>query len=143
MKHEARTILVALAALLAAWPSAAQSPPARKPGLWEVRQGPAGAGFATKICMSEADAKGDFRGLRAERSGDSSCDYQRLSASASEARYRNVCKSGGDTLTMEMHAYDIKPDSFKVDTKMSGTDFGSGTLHTEARWLGADCKGVR
>jgi len=143
MRAKLNVIVLTFGALLAALPSTAQTPPNRRPGLWEVRQGPAAAGaYAIRLCMDEAEAKGDFRGLRAGESKDS-CDYQRLSYSASEVRYRTVCKGGRDTLTMEGRAYDITPESFKVDTTMTGLGAAGQKMHTEARWIAADCKGAR
>jgi hypothetical protein len=132
-------LLLGVAVLAVASPSQAQTPPARRPGLWEMRQGPAGVPNlpAIRICIGAADASGDFRPARSG-SGGSKCDYQRISASASEVRWRNVCSYDGDTNTMEGRAYDVKPDSFKQDIQMSGS-MGKGTVHVEARWLGADC----
>ena len=137
MKIAIRHLLLGCAMLALVSSSLAQTPPARRAGLWEVRQGPAGmTGLpAIKLCLSAAEANGD---IGSERSKDKSCAYQRLSTSSSEVRWRNVCKNGGDTMTMEGHAYDVKAESFKADMKMDGS-MGVGMLHAEWRWLGADC----
>ena len=137
-------LLGVLALAVAASASAQTSPPARRPGQWEIRQGPAGGpvGPAVRICMSADEAGGEFKGLgKGPAASPSTCAYERLSTSSTEVRWRNVCKSDGDTLTMEGRAYDIRPDSFKVDMAMSGLGSGAGTVHADARWVGADCAG--
>ena len=145
MKTNIRRCLLGLAALAVVAPCEAQTPPARRPGQWEVRQGPAGGppGPAIRICMSAAEANGEFRGLgQGAARGESHCEYTRLSTSTSEVRWRNVCGSGADALTMEGRTYDIRPESFKADMKMSGLGPG-GTVHAEARWIGPQCAGSR
>lgn len=144
MNTTLRHSLLGLAALAVLAPASAQTPPARRPGQWEIRQGPAGGpvGPAVRICMSPAEASGEFKGI-GKGATASTCAYERLSTSASEVRWRNVCKSAGDTLTMEGHAYDIRPESFKADMTMSGLGGGAGKLHAEARWLSADCAGAK
>ena len=138
MKTRIGYLLLGLGALGVALAGAAQTPPARRAGLWEVRQGPAGmTGVpAIKFCLSAAEANGDIGSENAAK--DKSCNYQRLSTSAGELTWRNVCKQGDDTMTMEGRAYDITPERFKVDMKMAGS-LGKGTVHSEWRWLGADC----
>jgi len=133
-----RHLLFGLLVLGVASPGTAQTPPARRAGLWEVRQGPAGAADlpAIKICLDAAQANGDIGSEKAAR--DKSCNYQRLSASATEVTWRNVCKHEGDTTTMEGRAYDIKPESFKADMKMGGS-MGQGMVHSQWRWLSANC----
>ena len=150
MSTNLRRSLLALAALAALTSADAQTPPARRPGQWEVRQGPAGGptGPAVHICMRPAEAGGEFRGLGrgAGAPGStfgSACDYQRLSTSASEVRWRNVCRSDGDTLTLEGRAYDIHPESFKADMTLSGLGGRAGTVHAEARWLSSACGDVK
>jgi len=136
-------VALGLAVIVAALPLKAQTPPARRPGLWEVHQGPIGGplGPAVRVCMTAADAGGEFRGLSSSPPfPGSTCEYKRISASASEVRWRNVCKFQGDTLTMEGRGYDIAPEAFKVDMKMSGLgDSAGGTVHAEARWVSAEC----
>jgi hypothetical protein len=145
VKTDIRHLRIGLAMLCVAALAQAQNPPARRPGLWEVRQGPAGMPLTTPpvhVCMSETEAKGDFRGLNSARATPSKCDYQRLSTSGTEVRYRNVCKGQGDAVTMEGRAYDIKPESFKVDMKMQGMG-DAGTLHAEARWVKDACPATK
>jgi hypothetical protein len=136
-----RFVLLGLSMLSVVASVDAQTPPARRAGLWEVRQGPAGMKDlpALKLCLSAAEANGD---IGKERMQDKSCNDQRLSSSPNEVRWRNVCRQEGDTMTMEGRAYDIKPDSFKADMQMSGS-MGAGVLHAEWRWLGPDCGPAR
>ena len=137
-------LLFGISVLAVAPPSSAQTPPARRPGLWEVRQGPAGMqGLpAVHICLSPAEAGGDFRPPRSDSAPGSKCNYQRLSSSSTEVRWRNVCTYQGETITMDGRAYDIKPEGFKQDIQMSGA-MGNGTLHADARWVSADCSAAK
>ena len=142
MTTNLRRVLLLLAGLAVLAPADATEPTARRPGQWEMQQGVVGARAhpAIRFCMSAAEAGGEFRGIgRGVAAPASTCDYQRLATSASEVRWRSVCRSGGDTLTMDGRAYDIRAESFKADMTMRWPGGAAGTVHAEARWLSADC----
>jgi hypothetical protein len=131
-----RAGLLAAALVVSVAAAQAQTPPQRRPGLWEVSMP---GGTKVNVCITPEGVK-DFVG-NVPPKGKASCDHKVLSSSATELRYRNVCPGpGGGAMTMEGHVYDVTPERMTSDVKMSMAGHEGGTVHTTARWLRPDCQ---
>lgn len=74
------------------------------------------------------------------------CSGMKWSGSASEGSYTMTCTNADGTWDIEGRIWDATSRSYKSTMTMKGTVNGqpvSTTISHEARWVGADCQGVK
>jgi len=106
--------------------------------------GAGGNSEALRICLTPEQAA---RELDPRPDPGQRCERQITPVSASEARFTVSCSGPEGRMTGEGRAWDISPTGYRMQMsmKMQGQGAGPQTMEMEqtARWLGADCKGVK
>jgi len=97
-----------------------------------------------RICLTPEQAA---REIDPRPDPDQRCERQITPVSANEARFTVTCSGPDGRMTGEGRAWDISPTGYRMQMsmKMQGQGGGPQTMEMEqaARWLGADCKGVK
>lgn len=106
--------------------------------------GAAGAPQVHRFCLTPAQAA---RELDARPDPGQRCSQKITPVSASEARFTVTCDGPDGKSSGEGRVWDLSPNGYRM--QMTMTMQGKGApgsqkmeMSHEARWLGADCKGV-
>ena len=129
--------------------AAADAPPMRRAGLWEIHMtadgmGPGGQGMAMRQCVdpSTEQRHGVFNGPT--NRGADNCSVHEIHRTLTGFAFHSVCKDGAATTTSNGTATGDFSTRYKVDITSQRTPGGAPRhMSMDSRWLGACPAGDR
>jgi hypothetical protein len=126
----------------------AQMPPAQRAQMEKIMR-EQGVGLTDKPnvmrhCLSKEMAERDPTAQAPDP--NMKCEHQVVPVSSSEAKFAFTCTGPQGGVKGEGRGWDITPEGYKTSMAMQGTVNGqpmSMKMEQTAKWLGADCKGIK
>lgn len=99
-----------------------------------------------RMCLSKEQAEKNEMSVQPDP--DTHCDNTMTPVSSREAKFTFQCRrKDGSTMKGEGRAYDLTPESYAMDLRMTVQQHQGApmTMQTAQRgkWVGADCKGLK